>query len=544
MTTRHPANLHVKTCILFLCIVFSEQVVSQHYYLPLNNEYHSRYDSSLYKVGVPFHTSVKPYISNDVAAVVALDTLEMFKLNDSKFYNTLVGRKLFKEHLVQVREDDYFLYGDINFEFNGGASLETGTDKNTFINSRGVSLGGTFGRGFSFQSSFVESQSTFSSYIDSAVRETFVVPGASRIKNFNDKFDYGTASGSIAYSLKKHFSFQFGHDKNFIGDGYRSLLLSDNAYNYPFLKINASFWKVRYMVLYALFQDGPYVTINDESFRRKYGTFHYLDVNIGKRLTVGVLEGIIWKYDSTRAFDINYLNPVIFLRPVEFSIGSPDNALIGFNARYKISSSVYAYGQLMLDEFKKDEVFSGNGWWANKQGFQFGFRSFSFFRIKNLDIASEFNYVRPFTYQHRSSRTAYAHYNQPLAHPMGANFWESVSSLSYAWKRWNLLIRGSYARVGYDIDSTGAPRNFGNNVLLSYDSRPPGTDFGNEILQGLETEVINGEFRLWYLLNPASNLVIEGGTRVRRADSEVNSHQTMFIFFGIRTNLSNRYFDF
>ncbi len=510
----------------------------------------SRYDSSLYRVSSTVHTSVKPYISNEVIEQTPLDTLESYKTPETKFYNSWVGRKLFREHLLQVTEDDFFLYGDINYEFNFGKSMESIEDKNCFINSRGVSVGGTFGERFSFNSTFVESQSTFSTYIDSSIRKTFVVPGASRIKNYEDKFDYGTAYGSIAYSLKKHFSFQFGHDKNFIGDGYRSMLLSDNSYNYPFFKINANFWKVKYMVLYALFQDGPYPRVNDDAtFRRKYGTFHYLDINIGRRFTFGVLESIIWDYEEHRGFDIYYLNPVIFLRPVEFSIGSPDNALIGFNLKYKLSSRLYAYGQVMLDEFKIKEVTAGNGWWGNKQAFQVGFRAFSIFGIKRLDISSEFNYARPFTYQHWQTENAYAHYNQPLAHPMGANFMESVSTLNYSWKRWHLLARAMYAKVGYDYDQTGAsvdttgdPINYGNNTLLSYDDRE--YDYGNKTLQGLETTVINGELRLWYLLNPASNMVIEAGTRLRRSENVLKTDNTMFLYIGFRTNLVNRYLDF
>src|SRR5688572_8351795 len=344
-------SITIKLILLFFLLI-SVSAQAQHYYIPLNNEFMSRYDSSLYKVGVPFHTSIKPYISDEVEAVTPIDTLEAFKMKDSKFMNSLVGRKLFRQHLVQIREDDYFLYGDINFEFNGGQSMEDETDKNCFINSRGISVGGTFGKRFSFASSFVESQSTFSTYLDTAIRKTMVVPGGARIKNFDGKFDYGTATGTISYSLKKHFSFQFGHDKNFIGDGYRSLLLSDNTYNYPFLKINANFWKIKYMVLYALFQDGPYISPNDnQAFWRKYGTFHYLDINIGKRFTFGVLEAIIWDHDSTRGFDINYLNPVIFLRPVDFASGSPDNAVLGFNLKFKMSSRLFLYGQVMLDEF-------------------------------------------------------------------------------------------------------------------------------------------------------------------------------------------------
>src|SRR6188508_3089304 len=109
--------------VLLLFLLFSGGVQAQHYYLPLNNEFMTRFDSSLYKVGVPFHTSIKPYISDEVEAVTPIDTLEAFKMKDTKFMNSLVGRKLFRQHLVQVKEDDYFLYGDFDIEFNGGQSM-------------------------------------------------------------------------------------------------------------------------------------------------------------------------------------------------------------------------------------------------------------------------------------------------------------------------------------------------------------------------------------------------------------------------------------
>jgi hypothetical protein len=126
---------------------------------------------------------------------------------------------------------------------------------------------------------------------------------------------------------------------------------------------------------------------------------------------------------------------------------------------------------------------------------------------------------------------------------------ESVSTLNYSWKRWHLLARAMYAVVGYDysptgatVDTAGNPINYGNNVLLSYDDRED--DYGNKTLQGLETTVINGEMRIWYLLNPASNMVLEAGTRVRRAENDLTTDNTLFLFVGFRTNLVNRYFDF
>ena len=48
----------------------------------------------------------------------------------------------------------------------------------------------------------------------------------------------GAPMGRISYSPHKYFNFQLGYDKNFIGNGYRSLFLSDWGNSYLFAKIN------------------------------------------------------------------------------------------------------------------------------------------------------------------------------------------------------------------------------------------------------------------------------------------------------------------
>lgn len=528
------------SCLVSMFWIFSTQ--AQHYYLPLSHELNARYDSTLNQLGSTFHTSIKPYSINEIRQAGANDTFPSFGLGPFPNSQSVLSRKIFREHLLQVKGDDYQITIDPIFDLSVGISKETDTSFATRANGRGVQVEGYFGKGFSFHSRFLETQALYPSYLDSAIRATSVVPGGGRTKKLYGGFDFGVSSGSVSYALPKYFSFQLGYDKNFIGDGYRSLLLSDNSYNYPFLKINANFWKVKYMVLYAMFLDGPDGKGEDRSYRRKYGTFHYLDINIGKRLSVGLLESIIWKYDSTRAFDISYMNPVIFLRPVEFSIGSPDNALLGLNFKYKVSPKHHVYGQVMLDEFKISEVRAGDGWWANKHGVQFGWRSFSFFGIRNLDLSAEFNYVRPYTYQHRSSGTAYAHFNQPLAHPLGANFVEYVGTASYSLKRWSLWSRVSLADLGYDYNELFEPVNYGNNVLLSYEDRP--SEYGNEVGQGLSTQVLNADLKLGYLVNPASNLMVEGGVRLRSSQNDFGALDATIIYFGFRNSFGNRYLDF
>ena len=56
--------------------------------------------------------------------------------------------------------------------------------------------------------------------------------------------------------------------------------------------------------------------------------------------------------------------------------------------------------------------------------YKLGGKYFDAFTVKNLDLQGEMNMVRPYTYTHYDSTANYTHYNQPLAHPLGAGFAE------------------------------------------------------------------------------------------------------------------------
>ena len=128
---------------------------------------------------------------------------------------------------------------DIRISIDPQLNVESGTDhvsdSSVLTNTRGFRVAGNIGKDFSFLSSFRENQSTFIPYLHSYVNSTRVVPGQGLVKVFKvNAFDYAMAEGHISYSPSSHFNMIFGHGKNFIGDGYRSLLLSDNAFNYPY----------------------------------------------------------------------------------------------------------------------------------------------------------------------------------------------------------------------------------------------------------------------------------------------------------------------
>jgi hypothetical protein len=385
--------------ILLFCVFITSGVCAQEYFYPLNRDMETRIASFITSDTTGFHTAFKPYTIADLKKIVPLDSVWQPIVGNAKFNNTWVGRKLRKEHLLLVNEDDIILALDPVFNFQIGRDQKA--DRNVYVNTKGLMVSGNVKDKFFFYTQFHENQARYVNYVDSFVNQYTVVPGQGRVKFLeNESFDFSQATGGIAYTLNKHFDFLLASDKNFIGEGYRSLLLSDNAYSYPFVRINMTFWKFRYTVIYEVLLDLITPHDFDVGFYKKYATTHYLDINFGKKnkVSVGLFETVLWKQAASRGYELAYLNPVIFLRPVENSLDSPDNVLLGINAKWKVNHHNMFYGQVMLDEFILAEVKAGNGWWGNKQGLQGGFKSTDLFGMKSLNFQTEINYVRPYTY--------------------------------------------------------------------------------------------------------------------------------------------------
>lgn len=450
-------------------------------------------------------------------------------------------RKLFREHLLELKDDDYTFYASILPDLQLGHSSVNG---GTWLNTRGVIVGGTIGKNLTFRSEFYENQGKFAGYIDEYGRENEIVPGQGQWKSYasGKAFDFAYSSALIDYKAGRHFDFQLGYDKNFIGDGYRSMLLSDASFNYPFLKIIANVGRIQYTTMWAQFIDMQYPKASyGTGYRRKWGVFNYLDWNVSKKVSIGLFEAVIWQdSDSTgkRGFDASYLNPIVFLRPVEFSVGSPDNALLGLNLKYAPSANSTLYGQFILDEFVLKEMTSGTGWWANKFGGQLGFRSNNLFKVPNLNGLTEVNAARPYTYSQRTTLNNYGHYNQPLAHPLGANFVEWINIADYRYKRF--FLRGQITYAKYGLDSAGI--NYGKNIFESYNTRAE--DFGNHIGQGLKTTLTNVQGTVAYLLNPKYNLRLEASVTARREKNDQYTKNELIFNFGLRASFRQLYYDF
>ncbi|MCU0432623.1 MAG: hypothetical protein MUC87_04115 [Bacteroidia bacterium] len=382
---------------------------------------------------------------------------------------------------------------------------------------------------------------TVPDYVDSQIVRTQRMPGWGDFA-YGDStgvYSWQHVSGYISWKPNKIFNLQAGRDKHFWGEGYRSLWLSDVSGPMPYLQQSTKIWKLQYTSLFAALSHPGGVTGRD--IRTAYSSFHLISYNATRWLNLQVFESIVWQgTDNTRfrGFDVNYLNPLVFYRPVEYSLGSSDNAMLGFGFGVRINSNNRIYGQLILDEFFLREIRARRGWWANKQGLQLGYKSFNLFRVVGLTLQGEVNIVRPYTYAHGSPQQSYTHGGLPLAHILGANFTEGIGIL--AWDKSRYFLSGKLMVAEYGQDSAGI--NFGGNPLLSYSVRP--REFGNFIGQGITTRLIQAEFKAGWKLRLAFPVVFELTAGIRRQTSASQAFNSAWVLAGLKLTPWRSYRDF
>ena len=264
-------------------------------------------------------------------------------------------------------------------------------------------------------------------------------------------------------------------------------------------------------------------------------------MNVTRWLNIGLFEAV--SFGRKNHFDFSYMNPIIFLRVAEQQNGSFDNAIVGWDFKANIARKAQLYGQLMLDEFFLKELRAGNGWWGNKFGLQVGGKYIDLFTIDNFDVQAEINLVRPFSYSHLDTIGNYTHYNQPLAHPLGANFQEWIGIARYQ-PHPKMLIQAKAFYAMQGKDTVGTLTSFGSNIFLPNISPYRTKEFGYELGSGIRTKTMLASLLLSYEWKP--NLFFEINTVFRKqsATSIHPSEGTMIIYGGIRWNMHRRDFEF
>lgn len=495
---------------------------AQFYNLPNDYSFSLLTERNLAARDSSVHTSIKPYIhffSNKYVHVA--DSHIIFPYGKSR----AIVNSLFYGHLIAIesKTENYKLRIDPLLNLQYGRDLSDNSNRKLYNNTRGFIASGYVGNKFYFETLLAENQSMFPDYISRQASATGVIPGQGRWKPFKiTGYDYAFSSGFVSIQPIKNLNIQFGHGKQKIGNGYRSLLLSDNAFNYPYARITQQWFKgrVQYTNIYAVLMNLVPASVKrdpntERLFQKKAASFQYLSVNATKWLNFSFFQGMIWQAGDSRNqqhLSWQYFNPLVYTNLLSYGLNNKNNIVAGGDLKIKLSNSFNIYGQIMADDLSN----SGNR--GNSWGFQGGFNYFNVFGIKNFFIASEINYATAPSYSSpflSPSNQSYSHYNQSLGSLLPGGK-ELVVIMDYKRKRGFINLKGNY-----QIYDASLPMNNYNNVILNA--------------------------QIGYLVNPAYNLNIQAGINYRMQNFytfNASNNETTYIYVGLKTSLYNLYYDF
>jgi len=448
-------------------------------------------------------------------------------------------------NLFEVNEKYFYLRVNPLFHFSMAKSQ--GDSQPIFLNRRGVAVRGGVDDRIYFSFNILETQARFPNYVNNYIDQIRGIPGQGFTKPYRSVlfdiergYDFLNGQGYVGFNFTPHVGMQFGYGRNFIGNGYRSLLLSDFSNNYLYLKLNWQVGRFHYQNLFTeLTQGTPRSVPGDRLLPKKYMAAHYLSYNITPNFNIGLFESVIFNREDH--FEFHYLLPVMFYRTLEQGLGSPDNVMIGITSKWNLFQRFQLYGQLVLDEFKfKELVLDNQGWWANKVGYQLGLKYINVLGIDHLDVQFELNSVRPYTYTHREAMASYVHYNQNLAHPLGANFREWVLLFRHQLlKRFEIEGRIIGASYGEDDEDT----NVGSNLLLPSNGKTT-DDYNNRIGQGIATKTVLFGLDVSYRLSHNFYIDLSYFYRNKNSASDPLDLRTQYLGAGVRINLDRTRMDF
>ena len=442
-----------------------------------------------------------------------------------------------KANLFQVNSKSFHLYVNPVFDLEYGK--EKGVTQYLYRNSKGAEVRGDIDGKIGFYTYLTDNQVFNPSYIRNFTKGYDAVPGEGYWKPLykgKDSSmlgnDYLQARGYITYSPTEHIHLQFGNDRNALGSGYRSLVLSDFSKEYLFLKINTQVWRINYQNIFAQMTD--YTPTGSKPYPRKYAAIHTLSYDAAKWWNISLTEDIIFSdvHGNGRGYDFNYLNPIIFYRSVEHSLGSPDNELIEMGNTFVFLKHFKVYQQLLFDELKVHELVNGKNWWGNKYALQFGLKYVDVFGIPNVDWQIEANYIRPYTYTSDTSGKNFTQFRQSLGSPVGPNSEEIINILRInTFGPLDIRLKYFYIRQGHALNG----QDLGSAILIPYTWAAEYHTYGNTMLQGDLVTTTIAEAQVSYMLRHNLFIDLTYMNRLEK-DSKVTFNKTNFVSMGIRMN--------
>ena len=305
----------------------------------------------------PVHFGLKPIANRniEVEGVAGLET-------DSTKYYYWITEKIFSDHLIELNTVDFKLNADFIFDFNFGSEISSPSEKfNTYVNQRGFAVSAQIGKRVFLYTDLREVQTRVPFYINEFADSLAVLPGTPQIKSFKETgYDYNWANGYVGVRAADWLDLSIGHYEQFIGFGRRSLILSDNGFNYPFASydIHPKKGKIQFRYTIGILQNLDRLPVGqapESLFKRKHFNMNYLSFKPLANLEIGLAEVVIWKSfdDSTGTQPFNYqslhTNPRAEYFAIEGFESEDHNSLLGLNiAWHPLRSALHSMGNSCL----------------------------------------------------------------------------------------------------------------------------------------------------------------------------------------------------
>jgi hypothetical protein len=520
----------IKCSLVFLLFIPFSQVYSQ-ISIPLENGYARVIDQWLVSSNSNTSSFVKPYNVSSFQGYVNLDSILRFGKVNSKASKSWLSRKWSYENFAIVDTGKLKMYIDplLNLEL----SRDLKTNSNFFVNTRGIRIMGSIDNIVFFETNFYENQATFPTYITDYIISSKVVPGQANtgfgaLRTYRGgAIDFAYSSGSLGWALNKYLNVRIGQGKIFIGDGFRSLLLSDNSFNYPYFQATVSFKKFQYSRIMSVFMADRLPENKFGAREKRLGGFNIFTYMPVHWFEISLFEGSVWKYpNSTKhvSMDYNYYNPVIFIN----SALSQTNckSVGGLGLKLNMLKQIQLYGQIATDRNSFDS-----------KGFPLASQIGAKLLLNKLYFQTEFNYSPKDTYTSTDSAFNYSNYNQSLAHPLGTNFTELLFIGQYNLNCWRFALQMSAARYGIasKVINVAGPYKVSDYAFS--------TPF---IGLGRKTDVVNSLVSVAYVINPTSNRLVEAGFAYRNAklDDNLGNRQLNYFYVAFKTALTNGFWGY
>lgn len=538
---------------------------SQNTYIPIGSDEYKlvdRIETTEWFINRDFSTALKPLSRRDIA-YLASEYKEFFQLtpntvpnaidihNADRAYNisgewgkpnVMYSDATERRHRPILKyfyqtEPNLLQYGNENFFFAlnpvlyAQAGLENNHSELKYIFMRGAEVRARILRNIGIYTVVAETQEKFPNYFTTIANKHRFFPGFDFYSGGTSKrpFDGLYARGYVDFPVyKDYITATFGYDKNFIGDGYRSLLLGSSGAPATFLRLRYNWRGFTYQNLYMELID-DFSQGGDRRLPKKYASIHYLSMNIGRRLNLGLFESTV--FNRHNAMDIYNFIPVIYGNTLHRAWTGQHQTSLGLTFKALPWNNFQVYGQGFANSIDFRNFSEGS--WKNQFATQLGIKYTNAFTLRNLDLQLEWNAVRPWTYTAQDSITNYTHYNQPLAHPLGSGFQEWIASFDYQpIKDLRIGLTGIYS-IKNSKEATGE--------FIYQPSSARMSDFGYAYLDAGGTAGLfinlNGAYELM------QNLYLEAG--VSYMDINEHSLQQSFMFYtGIRWNMQRRVYDF